>query len=265
MEVKESPIKLEKNREKHYQFLIDKVNKIYDEVENGSEKKKELIEEFKKHNEIVLSYVEELTKQENITEEELEIINIAAIFHDSSKLGIKTEEGKIKKVPLVKHHIESAKIAEKILKELEEDPKIIDGVKDAILCHMGPIPGFMEEQKEKWNKEYSNDQVQFLRPEKITAKILYDADMLTLIRQLKKIIVIRQNNAIFFEEDQKIANERRISIEEARLNSALQNAKQALNSLYTKSAKKIAKELLNKSEQIIREELGLQKNLRKVT
>jgi len=244
-------------RERDYELLKDYVNDIYEK----SEAEEEVIESFKEHNETVLKYADNLAKKEEINPEEEEILKTATILHDVSKLG--TEEGE--EVPLVKHGWESAVMAEKKLEELGKSEEFIKGVKKAIERHMGPIPGFMEREAKKWEKE-TGEKIKFPRPEIITEKILYDADMLALIdpQGIEKIMNIRKNNEIFIKDDRETAAREGISQEEASLRSALKSGQEATASLFTDSAREKAKELLKESETQIRRKLEKEKKVSKV-
>ncbi len=231
----------------------DEILRVYvNEVYEKSGANREIIESFKEHNNTVSEYAKDLAGKEKISFEDLDILVTAAIFHDASKLG--TEEGK--SVPLVKHGWESAKMAENKLRELGEREEFIKSVKNAIERHMGPIPGFMQKQAEKWEKE-TGEKIEFPRPQNIIDKILYDADMLALIdiRGIEKIMNIRKATEVFIREDQETAAKEGIAQEEAALKSALKSGKEAAESLFTDFAKEKARELLRESETQIRRKI----------
>jgi len=92
--VETSPLK-----EEDFKEFQEFVKKIYEA--NGPNQ--ESIDEFNRHNEIVWNYCQELTEQENLTSEELEILRCAAIFHDVSKFN----------VSLVKHGWKALKLLNK--------------------------------------------------------------------------------------------------------------------------------------------------------
>jgi len=199
----------------------------------------ELIEKFNEHNEAVLDYARQLASQEEISPQESSALKAAVILHDVSKFD----------APLVKHGWESAKIAEEKLKEMGKDKEFIKAVKSAIERHMGPIPGFMDEEAKKW-EEKTGEKIEFPRPETEVDKILYDADMLCLIdkKGIEKILRLRKDVEQFIKEDKERAEKEGITQEEAALQSALKSARQAAESLYTESARKKAEQLLKLRE-----------------
>ena len=79
-----------------------------------------------------------------------EIVDVAVLFHDVSK----------SKTELLKHAVESAKIAEKFLKKIGYDEKFIEQVVECIITHSSP-----------WAKNAP-------MPKSIEAKVLFDADMI---------------------------------------------------------------------------------------
>lgn len=195
----------------------------------------ELIEKFNEHNETVLGYARDLASQEKLTPLESAILETAVILHDVSKFD----------VPLIKHGWESAKIAEEKLEQMGKDKEFIEAVKSAIERHMGPIPGFMANEAKKW-EEKTGQKIEFPRPETKVDQILYDADMLCLIdrKGIEKILQLRKDIEQFIKEDKETAEKEGISQAEAAFQSALNSAHQAAESLYTESAKKKAKQLL---------------------
>jgi len=88
---------------------------------------------FKYHIKLVVKYALKLAK---IKGADKEIVEIAAWLHDISW----TENSKLGK--LNKHHIDSAKIAEKILRKLNYPEDKTKKVIECILCHRGIIKEF---------------------------------------------------------------------------------------------------------------------------
>lgn len=211
------------------------VNHVYENADQPLEKK----EAFKLHNETILNYAEALAEEENLSPEDLKILKMAAELHDVSKFD----------VPLVKHGIESAKIAREKLRELSFSAGDIEKVASAIERHMGPLPGFMADAAKKW-EEKTGEKIEFPRPENEVDRQLYDADMLSLIDEggINKILKIRATEKWAQDEDQKIAAEKGITQEEVAWLSALKSGQEAAASLFTESAKKKGKELLDKAQ-----------------
>ncbi|MBP6989699.1 HD domain-containing protein [Candidatus Shapirobacteria bacterium] len=239
--------KIESELENKIDLLKDYVKEVYSKSAEGDPKKEMQVKEFNRHNEDILDFIEELTKEEKISPEDMEAAKLAAVLHDVAKFD----------APLIKHGFEGAKIAEKKLKELNFDEKTIQQVKNSIERHMGPIPGFMENEAKKW-EEQTGEKIEFPRPKNTVDKALYDADMLSLIsfHGIEKILTIRKNTDIFQEEDEKTAAKEGITIEEARWRSALKSAYEAADSLFSESAKRKANQFLTEMEEFTKKSLN---------
>ena len=239
--------KIESELENKINLLKDYVKEVYLQSTEGDPKKEMQVEEFNQHNEDILDFVEELTKEEKISPEDMETTKLAAVLHDAAKFN----------TPLVKHGFEGAKMAEKKLRELNFDEEIAQQVKNAIERHMGPIPGFMENEAKKW-EEKTGEKIEFPRPENTVDKLLYDADMLSLIslHGIEKILTIRKNTDVFKEEDEKIAAKEGTTVEEVRWRSALKSAYEAADSLFTESAKRKANQFLTEAEEFTKKSLN---------
>jgi len=113
---------------------------------------------------------------------------------------------------------------------------------------MGPIPGFMANEAKKW-EEKTGEKIEFPRPKSTVDKLLYDADMLSLIslHGIQKILTIREK---------KTAAKEGITVEEARWRSALKSAYEAADSLFTESAKRKAHQFLIEAEEFAKKSLN---------
>ena len=220
------------------------IQKLVEDVYKRSNAPKEQIKSFKDHNAKVLDYALELAKKEKLTKKNLQILKLATALHDVAKLN----------TPLVKHGFAGAKIAYEQLIKLGFNKRLANKVSRAIARHMGPLPRFMAGQVIKWEKE-KGEKITFPRPKTKVEQLLYDADMLSLIdRQgIAKILIIRKNVEVFQKEDEETAKKKQIIPEEAAWTSALQSARQAADSLFTKAAKMKAKQLLQEAEKLFEE------------
>ena len=166
---------------------------------------------------------------------------MAAVLHDVAKVD----------TPLLKHGFEGAKIAQKKLLEIGLDNNVIEKITNAIERHMGPIPGFMQREAEKHLNE-TGEEIIFPRPETVVDKILYDADMLSLVdeRGINKILALRKSIEVFIKEDQEATNKNGTTQEEASWLSALKSAEEAESSLYTNTARKKGDILIKKARNL---------------
>lgn len=198
---------------------------------NGDTKQ---IKSFMDHNDVILRYVEYLSKSEHIEERDYQRAVLAGILHDVSKFDS----------TLVKHGFEGAIIARNKLNEMGFDRETMNAVSNAIARHMGPIPGFMIGEAKKWESK-TGEKIEFPRPENMVDKLLYDADMLSMIDKqgIEKMLYLRP--IYQKDEDEAIAKENGISIEEAIWMSIFQIISEVQNSLYTSAAKVRAAELKN--------------------
>ena len=98
--------KIESELENKIDLLKDYVKEVYSKSAEGDPKKEMQVKEFNRHNEDILDFIEELTKEEKISPEDMEAAKLAAVLHDVAKFD----------APLIKHGFEGGKIAEKKLK-----------------------------------------------------------------------------------------------------------------------------------------------------
>lgn len=240
MTMKFNELKGNDQKEKRITFEECVVNlKIFvEEKYRNSNGSLEQIKSFMTHNEVILNYIEELAKLEAIKERDYQKVIFAAILHDVAKFD----------VPLIMHGFEGAKIARERLNQLRLGSEIIGEVSNAIVRHMGPIPGFMENEAKKWEQK-TGEKIELPRPQTIVDKLLYDADMLSLIDRagIKKILTLRATSLVFQNEDIKTAQEKGITQKQAAWLSALQSAEEATSSLYTDVARKKASILLEEA------------------
>ncbi len=241
-------LKIDSECGENLDILKNYVKEIYRKSAEGDVSKEKQLEKFNQHNEDILRYIEDLAKEERISPIDSGVLKLAAVLHDVAKFD----------VPLVKHGFEGAKMAEEKLKELNFNADTVKKIKNAIERHMGPIPGFMADEAKRW-EEKTGEKIEFPRPKTIVDKLLYDADMLSLIdkKGIEKILAIRKNVEVFRKEDEEFAVKEGISAEEAAWRSALKSGKEASVSLFTDSAKNKAKALLKNAEALMKESLGI--------
>jgi len=208
---------------------INEIKKFVNEIYESSKLSDEVIESLNEHNKTILKYTKELATEESLSQEDLENVQLAAILHDAAKTNSS----------LLKHGFASSKIAQQKLLEMGFKNERVKIITNAIERHMGPIPGFMQREAKK-HTDKTGEEVIFSRPETMVDKILYDADMLSLVDKngINKILILRKSIDMFINEDKQEANEKNISQEKVAYLSALKSAEEAINSLYTEAARK---------------------------
>lgn len=138
--------------------ILEKVKKFYEDAfEKTSPKKKSY---FGEHIEFVVERSKKLAKERDANEE---ICEISAWLHDIATLKDMYEE----------HHIEGAKIAEELLRELNYPKEKIEQVKHCIINHRGSRKG---------------------NPETKEAQILIDADALSHFDDVELLKVAYYNS-----------------------------------------------------------------------
>lgn len=157
-----------------------------------------------------------------------EIVEIAAWFHDTGSQD--------KRAKTIRHHIYSAELAEKFLKENGLEQSKIEKISQCIIEHMGPYNSVF------FNKLLSAEGLDwnfYKRPSTLEAKILYDADMVHLCSPFgaQKVIYLMAKQGATFKE----------SIESTEI-----LLKQALSDLQTASAKNLVMEYYSISEKFLK-------------
>jgi hypothetical protein len=213
-----------------------------------SGKPSDVVGALNEHNFRVLSHVDAIAKGEGLTEDEYMLIKTIAILHDVAKAD----------AHLMKHAEEGAQIASSKLREMGKDEDFISAVERGILCHMGPPP-FIEEETKKYTKE-TGEHIHHPPPEGKIEQLFYDADMLALIdvEGVRKVVVLRTNTPQFIEEDKATAAANGGSPRAAAFRSAFQSVQRAADSLYSKTARAIAAELLEEARLYVDESLAME-------
>jgi hypothetical protein len=198
-----------------------------------------------KHNDRVLEHVEEIAKGEGVTGTDYELFKTIAILHDVAKAD----------TPLMLHAHAGSGDAEKLLKEIDADPKFIAAVVHGIECHMGPFP-FIDEESKKYT-ERTGEHLHLPRPESSVEKFFYDADMLALIdiEGIEKVVVLRSTTPEFMEEDERVAASDGGTPRAAAYKSAMQSVTRAAETLFSGTARKIAARLTAEAERHIAQRL----------
>jgi hypothetical protein len=259
----EGNIALEKERAREkLRPLIDLVNIRYRSPDSTISGKENLIKSFEAHNSEVLDAAIELGMKEGLGHEALTALEIAAILHDLAKGDPAPENSReIKNFVLVNHHEMAAAEVEEILRvrhpeilgltpegqeQSPEAERIINSVKNAIICHMGPSPGFMDQTLREANKELSEKgllQIAHPEPNDNVSKILLAADMRSLAGPggIQKILNLRA--ASFLADDERLCAKyrehgRELSVPEAALISAIDSALDAVDMVSKTCGKK---------------------------
>ena len=198
------------------------------------------------HNDRVLSHVEEIAEGEQLDEAQREILKVIAILHDSAKAD----------THLMRHAEAGAEIAETKLSELGKDPEFIANVQRGIRCHMGPFP-FIDEEARK-HAERTGEHLHFPRPETDIERFFYDADMLALmdIDGIEKVVILRSTTAEFIEEDENTAATEGGTPRAAAYRSAFQSVERAADTLFSRTARKIADRLMEEARVHIAQRLA---------
>ena len=243
--------------------LIDSVSERYGNLPEA------MREDFVLHNGEILDGAIELGMKKGFSKEELEKLELSAIFHDMTKADAVPEE--FKDVPNYTLAMHAKSAAEKVpefltdekLKELniEGDPEAIrQEVSRAILEHMGPIPGFMSGLLEGFNKKMESKGEKGVDYPEAKGKIseaLLAADMKSLAGEKgrKKILSIRANVEFFKQQDLALAEEYKkfgidLSQGEAALISGFASADQARDMQKDQENWKWINDSIEKSKQV---------------
>ncbi len=209
-------IKQEKKEAKEkFGSLINLVSRGYEKLPEAMKK------DYILHNEEILDGAIELGMEKGFTKEELEELELSAILHDKTKAESAPEEYKdIPNYTLATHAETVAKevpniLADEYLKSLniQGDPeKIRQEVTKAILEHMGPHPGFMDEILKGVNTELGKrggKKIEHPSAEGKLSEALLAADMKSLAGEKgrKKVLSIRSNVEFFANQDKNLAEE----------------------------------------------------------
>jgi hypothetical protein len=211
-----------------------------------SGKPADVVQALNQHNDRVLAHVEEIAKGEGLTTDDTDTLKTIAILHDAAKAD----------THLMLHAEAGADVAAEKLRELGKSEEFIKVVQQGILCHMGPFP-FIEEEAKKY-AERTGDHLHFPRPQTLVEQLFYDADMLALmdVDGIEKVVVLRSTTKEFIEEDEHTAASVGGTPRAAAYQSAFQSVKRAADTLFSRTAREIAKRLMDEAKTHITKRLA---------
>jgi hypothetical protein len=174
-----------------------------------------------------------------------------AILHDSAKAD----------THLMKHAEAGAEVAAEKLRELGQSDEFIAAVERGILCHMGPFP-FIEEEAAK-HAARTGEHLHFPRPQSRVEQLFYDADMLALmdIDGIEKVVVLRSTTPDFIAEDEATAAADGGTPRAAAYRSAFQSVERAAATLFSATARNIARRLMDEAKAHIATALQAEKSI----
>ncbi|MDA3815270.1 MAG: hypothetical protein PF549_02795 [Patescibacteria group bacterium] len=228
-----TPEKIEKKNEiiERCGETLEYVYNLYDNYEPlSSEENKDKLDKLKKHiGEEVLVFAVEEALRRGLDEEKCYLVGVSACLHDAGKAMDLPDYMKKIQGPVVEvyHHVLSCELIDdnkenirKMFKngypnknkdELSDEfiDKKIEIVKDAIMSHMGPNPGFMKNMLDNVVNPQLDKEKKITHPspkeENIVAQILLAADMYSLANPngVSKIMELRSDieNAPFFQKE----------------------------------------------------------------
>ena len=203
-----------------------------------SGKPADVVESLNRHNANVLQHVEEIARGEGLNEDDAQTLKTISILHDAAKAD----------THLMLHAEAGADVAAEKLRELGKSDEFIGIVQRGILCHMGPFP-FIEEEAKKY-ADRTGDHLHFPRPQSTVEQLFYDADMLALmdIDGIEKVVVLRSTTPDFIDEDEREAAASGGTPRAAAYRSAMQSVQRAADTLFSETARKIARRLMDEAK-----------------
>jgi hypothetical protein len=203
-----------------------------------SGKPADVVESLNRHNANVLQHVEEIARGEGLSEDDEQTLKTISILHDAAKAD----------THLMLHAEAGADVAAEKLRELGKTDEFIETVQRGIRCHMGPFP-FIEEEAQKY-AERTGDHLHFPRPQSTVEQLFYDADMLALmdIDGIEKVVVLRSTTPEFIEEDEQEAATSGGTPRAAAYRSAMQSVQRAADTLFSETARNIARRLMDEAK-----------------
>lgn len=217
--------------------MQDELMKVVEKYYKDHGISEDLIKQFMVHNAQVRDFVETFSEEEKFTSKEKEIATLAAILHDITK-----GQG-----DFLKHGEEGGKIAEATLIGMGISEGLAKSVRLAIERHMGSDGYPTKKAKETYGEDFEYPKYQTK-----VGQMVYECDILTQLTKegFEKILLLRKTDADNLEEDRKAAGEKNITIEEARILSALESAKKSLELITMPSVRREAE---NRWEEIEKE------------
>jgi len=240
--------------QRDFSDLINLVNSRYEGPASTLANSPEQIKTFEEHNDQVLALCVKRGLEKNLSEQEIKELEVSAILHDIAKADRSVgQKGEIPNYILAAHGELAAdqlpviinnnpEILVKILGDnYSEDEKIktIETIKNALRCHMGPHPGFMDFILKGVNQKLAEIGAPILehnkpKPGDKVAEILLAADMCSLAdrKGREKVLAIRAAVPNFRKQDEELCFEYKkmginLSTAEAALLSGFDSAGQA--------------------------------------
>lgn len=237
-----------------YGNLINLVDSRYQSPESTLANSPEQLKSFKEHNDQVLKLCIQRGLEKGLSQQEIDQLEIAAILHDIAKadkpLGNKAKidnyilaaHGEIAAEQLPDILNNQPEILTKLLGDnysAEDYLLVLNKIQDALRCHMGPHPGFMDFILTNVNKqlaELGQPLIEHKRPKNgdKVAEILLAADMYSLADRQgrEKILAIRLAVPFFQQQDSILCAEYNklginLTMGEAALLSGFDSADQA--------------------------------------
>jgi hypothetical protein len=241
-----------------YSDLINLVDSRYQAPESTLTNSSEQLRLFKEHNSQVLKLCIQRGLEKGLSQQEIDQLEVAAILHDIAKadkpLGNKVE---INNYVLAAHGEMAAEQLPNILNNhpetltkilgnnysKEDCSRVINQIQNALRCHMGPHPGFMDFILDSVNQRLSELGEPLLehQPPKSGDKIseiLLAADMYSLAdrKGREKVLAIRLAVPIFQKQDEILCAKYNklginLSMGEAALLSGFDSADQAKDTI----------------------------------
>jgi HD superfamily phosphodiesterase len=189
-------------------------------------------EHFRIHNKQVLELVRVIAREEKLDESELEIAELAAIFHDIAKAK-----------DFENHGINGGDSAKDIILAAEKSQKLAESVQRAIERHMCNTGYVGQKARGKFGENFRYEE-----PKTKAEQCLYDADLLAIITPggVRKLLKLRQINPVDLKEDIRVSKEKNITVRDAALLTIADSIKNSLDSLKLDSSRKIVQRLLQK-------------------
>ncbi len=224
-----------------YEHIRALVRERYERSGQGSD----VLRALNEHNDRVLGHADDIARGEGLNKEDTDLLRTIAILHDIAKAD----------THLMLHADVGAEDAAATLAEMKKDQRFIDAVTQGIRCHMGPFP-FIEEEAVKY-AEKTGVEVHHPRPQTQIDKLFYDADMLALIdiEGIEKVVVLRQATPDFIAEDKDEAEREAISPRAAAYRSAMLSVQRAGETLFSETARKLARELIKEAQRHVTQRL----------
>jgi len=221
---------------KQMQPLLQAVSNRYEEDQSTIRENLSLMESFYKHNNEVLESAVFYANLFGLSEGQHITVAASAVLHDIAKADpapANIPDALKSEYILLMHPEMGASLASSLFKNQPKLDQIVEGnntadVAEAIRCHSGPIPGFMQSRLDHYNSHTDTPiHLDEIDPTHTPSIILLAADMLALGSPagVEKIVKLRESAPHFRVEDiTATIQEQRATTQEVRVNSALKSA-----------------------------------------